>query len=91
VLSALEHDAQQTEAQQRALEVAESSLALTRESYSAGNTGVLQILDAERQVLRARIGVARARAQRMQDTAELVVALGGDSPVEPQTRVADGK
>ena len=91
VLAALEHDAQQTEAQQRALEVAESSLALTRESYSAGNTGVLQILDSERQVLRARIGVARARAQRMQDTAELVVALGGDSPVEPETRVAERK
>jgi NodT family efflux transporter outer membrane factor (OMF) lipoprotein len=85
VLAALEHDSQQTEAQQRALEVAESSLALTRESYSAGNTGVLQILDAERQVQRARIGVARARAQKMQDTAELVVALGGDSPITPET------
>jgi NodT family efflux transporter outer membrane factor (OMF) lipoprotein len=84
VLAALEHDAQQTQAQQRALDVAESSLALTRESYSAGNTGVLQILDAERAVLRARIGVARARAQRMQDTAELVVALGGDSPLAPE-------
>jgi outer membrane protein TolC len=77
------------QAQQHALEVAESSLALTRESYSAGNTGVLQILDAERQVQRARIGVARARAQKMQDTAELVVALGGDSPVSPETRIAD--
>jgi NodT family efflux transporter outer membrane factor (OMF) lipoprotein len=82
VLAALEHDAQQNQAQQRALDVAESSLALTRESYSAGNTGVLQILDAERQVLRARIGVARARAQRMQDTAELIVALGGDSRIQ---------
>ena len=81
VLAALEHDTQQTAAQQRALDVAESSLALTRESYTAGNTGVLQILDAERQVQRARIGVAKARAQRMQDTAELVVALGGDSPL----------
>jgi NodT family efflux transporter outer membrane factor (OMF) lipoprotein len=90
VLAALEHDAQQTEAQQRALNTAESSLALTRESYSAGNTGVLQILDAERQVLRARIGVARARAQRMQDTAELVVALGGDSPLAPEASTADG-
>jgi len=91
VLAALEHDSQQTEAQQRALEVAESSLSLTRESYSAGNTGVLQILDAERQVQRARIGVARARAQKMQDTAELVVALGGDSPMSPETRLAEGK
>ena len=81
VLAALEHDAEQSAAQQRALDVAESSLALTRESYSAGNVGVLQILDAERLAQRARIGVARARAQRMQDTAELIVALGGDSPV----------
>jgi NodT family efflux transporter outer membrane factor (OMF) lipoprotein len=80
VLAALEHDAEQTTAQQRALDVAESNLSLTRESYSAGNVGVLQILDAERLAQRARIGVARARAQRMQDTAELIVALGGDSP-----------
>jgi outer membrane protein TolC len=80
VLAALEHDAEQTTAQQRALDVAESNLTLTRESYSAGNVGVLQILDAERLAQRARIGVARARAQRMQDTAELIVALGGDSP-----------
>lgn len=91
VLAALEHDTQATEAQQRALQVAESSLALTRESYSAGNTGVLQILDVERQVQRARIGMARARAQKMQDTAELVVALGGDSPVMPETRLAEGE
>lgn len=83
VLSALEHDAQQNDAEQRALDVAEANLSLTRESYSAGNVGVLQILDAERVVQRARIGVARARAQRMQDTAELIVALGGDSPVAP--------
>ena len=53
VLAALEHDAQQTAAQQHALDVAESNLSLTRESYSAGNMGVLQILDAER------VGAAR--------------------------------
>lgn len=88
VLSALEHDAQALEAQQRALDVALQSVQLTRESFAAGNTGVLQILDAERQAQRARIGVARARAQRMQDTAELVVALGGDSPVEPLQQAA---
>jgi len=81
VLAALEHDTQQTAAQQRALDVAESNLNLTRESYSAGNVGVLQVLDAERAVQRTRIGVAGARAQRMQDVAELIVALGGDSPV----------
>jgi NodT family efflux transporter outer membrane factor (OMF) lipoprotein len=81
VLAALEHDTQQSAAQQRALDVAESNLNLTRESYSAGNVGVLQVLDAERAVQRTRIGVAHTRAQRMQDVAELIVALGGDSPV----------
>lgn len=83
VLAALDHDAEQVTAQQRALEIAESNLALTRESYSVGNVGVLQVLDAERQVQRASIGVAAARAQRMQHTAELIVALGGDSPLAP--------
>jgi NodT family efflux transporter outer membrane factor (OMF) lipoprotein len=81
VLAALEHDAQQIAAQQQALDVAENNLTLTRESYSAGNVGVLQILDAERAVQRARIGVAGAQAQRLQDSAELIVALGGGSPL----------
>ncbi|HEU4618658.1 MAG TPA: efflux transporter outer membrane subunit [Gammaproteobacteria bacterium] len=79
VLAALQHDAERTAAQQRALEVAESNLALTRESYSAGNVGVLQVVDAQRNAEQARIGVVRARAARMQDTAELIVALGGAS------------
>lgn len=83
VLAALEHDAQAIEAQQQALNVAENNLSLTRESYSAGNVGVLQILDAERSVQRARIGVAGATARRLQDSAELIVALGGDSPIAP--------
>jgi outer membrane protein TolC len=47
--------------------------------------GVLQILDAERAVQRARIGAAGAQAQRLQDSAELIVALGGDSPLAPAT------
>ncbi len=80
VLASLQHDAEQAAAQQRALQVAQSSLALTRESYAAGNVGVLQVLDAERLAQRARIGVARVRAARMRDTAELIVALGGDAP-----------
>lgn len=83
VLAALEHDAEQSAAQQRALEAAESNLSLTRASYEAGNVGVLQVLDAERLVQRARIGVARACAQRLQDTAELILALGGNSPAGP--------
>jgi NodT family efflux transporter outer membrane factor (OMF) lipoprotein len=83
VLAALEHDAQAIAAQEGALNIAENNLTLTRESYSAGNVGVLQILEAERSVQRARIGVAGAHAQQLQDSAELIVALGGDSPLAP--------
>lgn len=79
VLTALEHDAEQVAAEEQALSIAESNLSLTRESYSAGNVGVLQILDAERAAQRTRVGVVRARAQQLRDTTELLVALGGGS------------
>jgi len=79
VLTSLEHDAEQIAAEEQALAAAESSLALTRDSYSAGNVGVLQALDAERTAQRARMGVVRARAKRLADTAELMVGLGGEA------------
>lgn len=78
VLTALEHDEEQMAAQQKALDLAETNLGLARESFSAGNSGVLQILDAQRLAQRARIGVVRAQTQRLQDTVELIVALGGN-------------
>ncbi len=81
ILTALEHDQEQIAAQQKAFEVAETNLSLARESFSAGNTGVLQILDAQRLSQRARIGVVRAQAQRVQDMVELMVALGGATEV----------
>jgi outer membrane protein TolC len=56
------------------------NLSLTRESYSAGNTGVLQVLEAQRQSQQARLGLVRAQAQRYQDTVELLLALGGRLP-----------
>jgi len=80
ILTALEHDAEQIAAQQKAFDVAQTNLSLARESFSAGNTGVLQILDAQRLSQRARIGVVRAQAQQVQDLIELMVALGGEQP-----------
>ena len=77
VLTALDHDAEQLAAQKNALDSAETSLDLTRQSYSVGNVGVLQVLDAERQYQQARLGYVRAQAQRYQDTAQLYLALGG--------------
>ncbi|HUB95731.1 MAG TPA: efflux transporter outer membrane subunit [Stellaceae bacterium] len=77
VLDALGHDAELLSAQQRALAASQSSLDLNRRSYSLGNIGILQVLDAQRQLEQARLGYVRARAQRYLDTAQLFVALGG--------------
>jgi outer membrane protein TolC len=60
--------------------VSSENLALTRESYTAGNTGVLQVLDAQRQSQQARLGLVRAQAQRLTDLIELQLALGGRMP-----------
>lgn len=84
VLTALDHDAEQLAAQQKALDTAASNLDLTRQSYQVGNSGVLQVLDAERLYQQARLGYVRAQAQRYQDTAQLYLALGGAAlPLAP--------
>jgi NodT family efflux transporter outer membrane factor (OMF) lipoprotein len=81
-LTALQHDADAIAAEQQALTTAQSSLDLSRKSYQAGNTGILQIQDAQRQLAQAQIGLSRAVSQRYLDTAQLFVALGG-SPLQP--------
>jgi NodT family efflux transporter outer membrane factor (OMF) lipoprotein len=77
VLDALSQDARTLAAQTRALAVAQSSLELSRESYGAGNTGILQVLDAQRQRQQAQLGFVRAQAQQYLDTTQLFLALGG--------------
>ena len=88
VLTALDHDVEQLAAQKNALDSAASSLDLTRQSYSVGNVGVLQVLDAERQYQQARLGYVRAQAQRYQDTAQLYLALGGSDFTKGSSYVA---
>jgi NodT family efflux transporter outer membrane factor (OMF) lipoprotein len=82
VLDALQHDAELVAAQSNALKAAQSSVELARESYSAGNTGILQVLDAQRQRLSAQLGVLRAQAQQYSDTTQLFLALGGGASQE---------
>jgi len=77
VLQALDHDAELLAAEESAVTAAQSSLDLTRRAYSIGNVGVLQVVDAERQVQQARLGLVRARSQRYLDTAQLFLAMGG--------------
>jgi outer membrane protein TolC len=63
-------------AQSRALATAGQALKLARLSFTEGNSTLLQVLDAERQYDRARIGLVQAESQRVLDTAQLFVALG---------------
>ena len=76
-LRALDHDARLVEAEHRALAIADASLALQRLGYDAGKVDILKLIDAERSDQQARIGYARAVAQRYLDTAQLFVAMGG--------------
>jgi outer membrane protein TolC len=84
VLEAMEHDAQLERAQQRAADAAAASLELARESYQAGNVGILQVLDAQRASAQAQLGLVRAKAQRLLDDMQLMVAVGG-SPMPMET------
>jgi NodT family efflux transporter outer membrane factor (OMF) lipoprotein len=90
-LQALANDADQVRAETEAERAAASSLDLARRSYAVGNSGILDVIDAQRRLAQARLGLSRAIAQRLVDTAQLFVALGG-TPVRaagPITASAD--
>ena len=78
-LDALSHDADLVAAQSRALATATSNVDLARESYSAGNSGILEVIDAQRRRLDAQRGLLRAKAQQLLDTAQVFLALGSGS------------
>jgi NodT family efflux transporter outer membrane factor (OMF) lipoprotein len=77
ILQALSHDADLLAAQQHALDLASEAVHLQQINYANGGTGILSLLDAQRQYQRARLGYVRADAQRYQDTIQLFVAMGG--------------
>ena len=61
LLAALDNDGRSLTAQRRALDVAQQSLSLTRSSYQAGASGVLQSLEATKAVERARLALTEAQ------------------------------
>lgn len=77
VLRALEHDATQLDAQLRAQSAASDAVDELNAAYSAGVTGYLQVLSADMQYQQAVLATVQARAQRLQDTVALFLALGG--------------
>jgi outer membrane protein TolC len=76
VMAALAHDSDLLAAQQQALTTALDSVNLQRFNYSHGGTGLINLLDAQRQYQRALQGFIRADAQRYLDAAALLVAMG---------------
>jgi NodT family efflux transporter outer membrane factor (OMF) lipoprotein len=77
LLQALVHDQQAVDAQRQALSVTSSALDLSRRSFQVGNSGVLDVLDAERVHQRALSGLVEARAQQLVNSARLFVATAG--------------
>jgi NodT family efflux transporter outer membrane factor (OMF) lipoprotein len=77
LLRALEHDARLLDSQHHALEMASQSVNLQRISYGSGGSGIVGLLDAQRQREQALLGFIRAQSQQYQDTTELFVAMGG--------------
>lgn len=76
-LQALGNDADSLLTQQRALESASASLALTTQAYKAGNAGYVQVLDAQRLHQQAQLGEVQAYRQRYVDAVKLLLAAGG--------------
>lgn len=61
---------------------AEQALVTTEEAYSAGLTGVLELLDSEEVLLDVRLGLARLQADYMKALAEMERAIGSAFPEE---------
>jgi NodT family efflux transporter outer membrane factor (OMF) lipoprotein len=77
VLEALTHDSDQLARQQSALDLSMQSAGLQRINYTRGGIGIIDFLVAQRSYQQARLAYARAQAQRYEDTAELLAAMGG--------------
>jgi len=77
LLHALDHDAELVRARRRALDATTATLNLQRLRYADGKTGLLPVLDGERDYQFARLGYVQARTQRYLDSTQLFVAMGG--------------
>jgi NodT family efflux transporter outer membrane factor (OMF) lipoprotein len=83
-LHALQNDADAVTAQHQAVNSATKALELSREAYTAGNSTVLQVLDAQRLQLLAELSLVQARTERFLQTVNLFVAAGGGLKAGPE-------
>ncbi|HTR03257.1 MAG TPA: efflux transporter outer membrane subunit [Thermoanaerobaculia bacterium] len=95
-LTAIEHDGQMVVASKQAVDIAKQSVTLQRSSYAAGRTSALQLIIAEDTYSNVRQGYVRALGQRLSDTAQLFIAVGGGwwsdlPPLSPQRGEGGGE
>ena len=89
-LHGLSNSADAVQAEQQALDSANSALGLARLGYGVGNAGVVQVLDAQRLQQLAELNLVQARIQRYVRTVNLFLAAGGGI-AEPAPQVASAK
>jgi NodT family efflux transporter outer membrane factor (OMF) lipoprotein len=85
-LWALQNDAERLAVDQHSADISGEALRLQQTSYGVGKTSVLQLIDAQRTYAQARLSLATARLQQYQDTAGLLVALGGGWWMDPASQ-----
>jgi NodT family efflux transporter outer membrane factor (OMF) lipoprotein len=83
-LHALQNGADAVVAQHQALNSATKALELSRVAYTAGNSTVLQVLDAQRLQLLAEVSLVQARTERFLQAVNLFVAAGGGLKAGPE-------
>ncbi|WP_254603224.1 efflux transporter outer membrane subunit [Sphingomonas bacterium] len=77
LLQSIDSDQRSVANQRESVQVAQRSLDLSRRSFQVGNTGILQILDAERLYQRASANLVDAQARQFLNVARLYVATAG--------------
>ncbi|HEX7943442.1 MAG TPA: TolC family protein, partial [Phenylobacterium sp.] len=83
VLRALDNDARAVAAEGAAVAAGERAVQAAEAQYQVGRVDILSVLAARQDLGEARLRQAAARAQRLLDTAQLYVALGGGGLTDP--------
>jgi outer membrane protein TolC len=76
-LDSLANDRDAWQARMTAADTAQDAVALAQARWEAGAAGYLDVLASDSQLRSARVDLAGAVAQRLQDAVALYVALGG--------------
>jgi NodT family efflux transporter outer membrane factor (OMF) lipoprotein len=88
-LWALQYDAQLLTVDRQSQDVAFEALQLQQQSYLVGTTNVLNLISAQRAYAQARLSYVSAQVQQFEDTAGLLLAMGGgwwNAPLQVSAR-----